>query len=127
MNGTNGFRDKLLRFMQGRYGADRLFYFMTVTYLVLVFLNIFLRTWTLHILSLVVFALTVLRTLSRNIPARSRENEIFMNAANKLRARLARSRRIREQSADYYFKKCPGCKKMLRLPLKRCTPTSTKK
>ncbi len=116
MNGSNGLRDKLLRFMQGRYGADGLFYFMTAVYLALVFLNIFFHSWTLHILSLAVFVLTVLRSLSRNIEKRRRENEIFMTAVNKLRARAARSRRMREQSEDYYFKKCPGCKKMLRLP-----------
>ena len=116
MNEGNGFRDKLLRFMQGRYAADQLFYFMTAVYLMLVFLNIFFHSWILHILSLAVFALTVLRSLSRNTVKRSRENEVFMTAVNRFRASAARNRRMREQSEDYYFKKCPGCKKMLRLP-----------
>ena len=81
MNGSNGLRDKLLRFMQGRYGADGLFYFMTAVYLALVFLNIFFHSWTLHILSLAVFVITVLRSLSRNIEKRRRENEEW-TAAN---------------------------------------------
>ena len=116
MNGNGGFRDKLMRFMEGRYGADQLFYFMTVVYLALVFLNIFFHSWIIHILSLAVFALTVMRSLSRNTLKRSRENEIFLTFLGKYRAKAARSKRMREQSEDYYFKKCPGCKKTLRLP-----------
>ena len=115
-NGSGGMRERLMKFMEGRYGADTLFYMMTGLYLGLIVINIPLQSWTIHIIGLVIFAVTVLRSLSRNIEKRKKENDWVVARIRKLRANSARSRQIKEQSGEYYFKKCPGCKKTLRLP-----------
>ena len=112
----NGFRNKMAEFMQGRYGADETFYILTGIYLVLVFANIFVHSWTLHILSLLVFAYTMYRSLSRNIPKRSRENAWVLSRTAGLRKSLQKAKTRYEQNEDYCFKKCPNCKRTLRLP-----------
>lgn len=109
---------KLLKFMEGRYGADELFYILTVLYIVMVFSNILFRSWVLHILSLVVFAVAVCRTLSRNIPKRSRENAWVLGRVKGVRKKYVSAQKRKAQRDEYYFMKCPGCKKRLRFPRK---------
>ena len=111
-----GFRDKLIKFMEGRYGMDDLFCIMTGLYLVLIIVNIPLHSWILFIVSSLIFGVTLFRSLSRNHDKRIRENEWVMKRLRKFRANSERNKKIKEQSGEYYFKKCPGCKKMLRLP-----------
>ena len=106
----NGFRNKMMQFMQGRYGADETFYILTGIYLVLVFANIFIHSWVLHILSLIVFGCTMYRSLSRNITQRTRENAWVMSRTVGLRKGFAKAKTRYEQNDDYYFKKCPNCK-----------------
>ena len=111
-----GFRDKLIKFMEGRYGMDDLFCILTGVYLVLIVVNIPLHSWIIFVVSSLIFAVTLFRSLSRNHDKRIRENEWVMKRLNKFRANSERNKKIKEQSGEYYFKKCPGCKKMLRLP-----------
>ena len=111
-----GFRDKLIKFMEGRYGVDDLFCILTGIYLLLVFVNIPLHSLILFIVSTLLLVYTMGRSLSRNLEKRRKENELVMNKVRKLRANSERNKKIKEQSGEYYFKKCPGCKKMLRLP-----------
>lgn len=111
-----GFRDKLIKFMEGRYGMDDLFCILTGVYLVLIVVNIPLHSWIIFVVSSLIFAVTLFRSLSRNHDKRIRENEWVMKRLNKFRANSERNKKIKEQSSEYYFKKCPGCKKMLRLP-----------
>lgn len=113
---NNGFRDKLIKFMEGRYGVDELFCILTGAYLLLVFVNMPLHSLILFIASTGLLVYTMWRSLSKNIEKRRLENDRVMDRVRKLRANSERNKRIKEQSGEYYFKKCPGCKKMLRLP-----------
>ena len=121
----NSFRNKLRQFMQGRYGPDQTFYVLTGIYLVLVFVNVFAQSWILHILSLLIFALTMYRVLSKNIIKRQIENEWVMSRTAGLRKRFMKAKKRYEQNDDYYFKKCPECKRQLRLPRIKGKHTTT--
>lgn len=112
----NGFRNRLGQFMQGRYGADETAYMLTALYLILVVVNVFAHSWTLHLVSMAVFAVTMFRSLSKNIPKRSSENQWVLAHTVKLRGSIAKAKKRYEQSEDYAFKKCPNCKRTLRLP-----------
>jgi len=109
------FRYRLMQFMSGRYGTDRLFYGIFITAMILSFINIFLR-W--NILQLIVYALIlfgIYRMLSRNHEARRRENRWFCDKLDFIK----RKRDFYEQKkADqcHVYKKCPACKAILRLP-----------
>ena len=107
------FKAWLLRFMQGRYGADETFYALTAVYIIMTVVNMFVQSWVLHIIGLVIFAIAVLRTLSRNISARRRENEPMRKLFGRLMRKAPQANR---DTVNFAYKKCPGCGKTLRLP-----------
>ncbi|MCR5122172.1 MAG: hypothetical protein K6B74_07110 [Ruminococcus sp.] len=109
-------KDKLIRFMDGRYGMDQLFCALSGVFLLLVFLNLTFQSWIIFIAELLVLGETIFRMLSKKLDRRQRENELFLSKVGKFKALTARNKMMKEQSETFYFKKCPGCKKTLRLP-----------
>lgn len=109
------FRYKLMQFLSGRNGPDKLLYGITAVAFVLAFINIFARLWALQlaVYGLLIYAL--FRCFSRNIEARRRENLWF---ENKLYFLKRRRELIMQQRADktHIYKRCPACKATLRLP-----------
>lgn len=115
----NKFRDKLLRFMQGRYGADELYRFSAAAAGILLILNLFVRSFALWLFLTILLIWMYFRAFSRNIGARQAENRKFL----KLKGDVGRSFRIAKlrfkDRKTYCYKKCPVCKKMLRLPRRK--------
>ena len=111
------FKNKLYRFMYGRYGYDTLGKTLLWTYtsllILYVILSIFIESpWFYFIYLSLTMALvfyTFFRTMSRNITKRRRENEKFCNFF-KLRRNKFRDRKT------HVYRKCPTCKAVLRLP-----------
>ena len=109
-------REKFYRFMQGRYGVDQLYRFIFFLALVLMIINTFLRN---PMLNLVVYALLILdifRMLSKNHSARYAENQKYLQATDKLRARFQKEKRMMSQRKDYHIYSCPGCGQKIRIP-----------
>jgi len=129
--------------MYGRYGNDTLNRFLSFFYILLVVLGFFLRflvfltksvvlykiRYALYILSLIIFAVTIFRSLSKNISRRAKENEVFMRwwgnwqpyvhkQAEKTKPK-ARMFVRKMQDRDHIYKKCPDCKAVLRLAKKK--------
>lgn len=109
-------KEKFLRFMAGRYGADQLSRFLSFTALALIVLNIFFRSNVLWVLSLVLLVLVYVRMFSKNFERRRRENERFLQIKNKLTGGFKNWTDRRKQSKDYVFFRCPSCHAMLRVP-----------
>lgn len=111
-------RDKLTRFMQGRQGADTLSVMLTALYLLLTIINIFANSWVIYLLGTVLFVIVLARTLSRNTAARERENMVAVRLLDKLRGIFGGAKRdpVKRDRKNYAYKKCPVCKKVLRLP-----------
>ena len=143
MNFLYRFQEAYTRFMYGRYGQDSLNRFLSFFYILLVAIGFILRIlfvitrlivlykirYALYIISLAVFAVTLFRSLSRNIARRSKENDFFMrwwgnwqpyfqkkarNAEPKMRMLVRKM-----QDSAHVYKKCPDCKAVLRLAKKR--------
>ena len=112
-------KEKLVKFMTGRYGVDQLYYAMFALWAVLTLVNIKVDSMILMAVSDVFIVLAIFRWFSRNISRRAAENEKFLQVWNpvKRKARLF-YRRIREIRV-HRFRKCPHCKKTLQLPIKR--------
>ena len=76
----NKIREKLQRFMIGRYGMDQLGQFIMYAVLVLIFLNVVVRVRILssflYILELAGFFLLYFRMFSKNVGKRYQENQI---------------------------------------------------
>ena len=107
----------LARFMYGRYGSDRFNRFLLVLYLIFWVLSVVFRGWTgliFYALTTVTMVWTLFRMLSRNIPRRQAENRWYLH-------QLTRLKDIRR----YRYRRCPHCRGMLRLPIKRGRRTVT--
>ncbi len=106
---------KIQRFMMGRYGGDPLNLGLLVLGLVC---SVCARLcfWPLILLADGIFVYALFRSLSRNIPARQRENQAFMRvwgpAAGWFRLQ---SQKLRQRKTYKYFK-CPHCRQQLRAP-----------
>lgn len=110
------FAEKLARFFAGRYGLDALGKCLLAVYFVLVVINSFTGMWVLLLLELAVLVWWMTRVLSRNIPARVRENDWFLTRTARVRqwGRLQRNR-WRDRKTHVY-RTCPHCKAVVRLP-----------
>lgn len=111
------FGNTLARFMYGRYGSDRFNRFLLVLYLILWVLSVVFRGWTgliFYVLATVTMLWTLFRMLSRNISRRQAENRWYLH-------QLTRLKDIRR----YRYRRCPHCRGMLRLPIKRGRRTVT--
>ena len=122
---------KMQQSMIGRYGIDALYKALLVIYLILVVTGSALARVSrpvytvLWVLSLAVLIYAIFRSFSRNIAARQRENARWLALTAPIRRE---GRLLRDKWAfrkPHVFKKCPGCKAVLRLPRKKASTPST--
>ena len=96
------------RFMQGRYGTDKLNIFLLRTAFVLMLIDLFLPVGLLKlifwILPMALMALSILRSFSRNIYRRYEENRKYLQLMDMVKDRHHR-----------YFN-CPKCHQRVRVP-----------
>ena len=114
------FRNYLARIMYGRYGTDQLGRALSIAAPVLLVLS-FLTGGSgfgtlLWILALACLVWNGVRTFSRNIPKRQRENAAFLGLTRNLRGGFRGARERFAQRKDYRFFRCPSCRAWLRVP-----------
>ncbi len=115
-------REKLARFMAGRYGGnDLLNKTLMITIFVLIILQIILPFGAILdlVLSLLVWGMLIwytFRIFSRNTSKRVAENYAYWTWAQKVKRSFTGRREMFKQRKDYRFFRCPGCKNMLRIP-----------
>jgi hypothetical protein len=112
------FRNKLTRFMSGRYGVDQLYYGLMAFYFVLLVARTFIRSALVNILMWAVLMWMIFRSLSRNVYQRRLENERFLKIWNPIKAENALTLRRIKEFKTRRFRRCPHCKVVLRLPRK---------
>lgn len=113
------FMYRIAQFFQGRYGIDKLCYFLIILYCALCFVNIFVKSIIITIIALLIAALAIYRTLSRNITQRQKEAYVFDNIFIKIKYFFSSLKTNFVQRKTHCFHKCPHCKAKLRLPRKR--------
>ena len=106
---------KLLRFFYGRYGTDKLNLFMLISGLVLTLLG-GLFFWPFVIMGDILLVLAILRSLSRNIPARQREYAMFLRFWTPVVSWFQLQGRKLNESKEYKYFRCPHCRQQLRAP-----------
>ncbi len=111
------------RFMEGRYGADALGRFLSVSGCVIMLLAVIFRSVWNGILSNLFVSLALLclilcygRVLSRNISARQKENDRYLQKEHAVYDWFALKRDCFVQRRDYAFFRCPGCGRTVRVP-----------
>ena len=97
---------KFRNFMNGRYGTDELNSFIFKIYVLLLIVNIFIKSNIIFYIELFLLLIILLRYFSKNIYRRGRENRAFLNIKNKLIFK-----------DDKIYRRCHKCKIKLKLPL----------
>lgn len=109
-------RERLVRFMQGRYGVDKFSNFLIILALVLLVADFFFPFVYLRGAALLLVFYAYFRILSKNHYKRYAENERYMKYYNKVRFFWARRKSHMEQRRTHRIYKCPSCKQSIRVP-----------
>lgn len=127
------FREKLYRFMYGRYGTDDLYTFSLILFFILWAAELLVTSfmpegWAQAIVSLsfstAITALliwSVFRVFSRNVYKRRRENQAYLKALRAVKRFFTgntsrKSKSGNRDGADLIFRDCTKCGATLRLP-----------
>ena len=108
------FLQKLQYWMMGRNGTDQLSIALLIAgFVISLFSNFF---WPLIFMSYAIYIWMLFRMFSRNLPARQRENQVFLRVWRPITQWFSFQRtRFRDRKLYRYFK-CPHCGLRLRAP-----------
>lgn len=109
-------REKIQRFMIGRYGADELAKAQSIAALVLLFLSMFSRLGIFYWLAIALMIYSTWRMFSKNISARYAENQKYLNYRYQMAVKWDRFKKHLAQRKLYRFYKCPQCRQKVRVP-----------
>ena len=109
-------RERIYRFMQGRYGQDAFSRFLLGAVLVCIVLNVFLKSNLVSAVTWLLLFYSYFRIFSRNYAARSRENEYYLSRTAKFRYWLDQQRRLADERKYHHIYVCPKCRQKIRIP-----------
>lgn len=112
-------KNKLLKFMYGRYGIDDIYWTLFGIVFVLLFINLFTQQIFIDIITAVILGVATLRAFSKNITKRRMENRAFLNMIQPIRKSLLLTIRRIKEIKTARFRKCPNCKQSMRLQAKK--------
>ena len=110
------FRERIASFMVGRYGIDKLYYFLLGVCIVLIVANWFINSLVIYLLETGLFIYAIYRVMSRNVSKRQQENEKFIAVFEKVKKFFNLQKCKARDRKTHVYKKCPRCKNNLRLP-----------
>lgn len=113
------FMQRIMAFMQGRYGFDTLNGFLMALTLATWLANVFVWAWLpsmiLTAVDLLLLGVVIFRSLSRNITMRAKENRMFRKAFDPVKNWVTLQIKKFKERREYKYIKCPGCKAQLRV------------
>ena len=114
-------KEKLNKFMYGRYGNDELNQF--IFKLVIGSLIISLLTKSISYISDIFYYISIclaimvyFRIFSKNFNKRYAERQSFLDYSNKVKTYLNNKNKKKKEKQVYAFFKCPSCKQKVRVP-----------
>ena len=108
-------KEKFYRFMQGRYGIDQLNSFLMIVCVICFIVNMFIGSIVLTFIAYGTWLFVLFRMFSKNIYARNRENDKYLNFFSPLSRWLKLKLMSKQDPSNKYFS-CPKCKQMVRVP-----------
>jgi hypothetical protein len=106
----------LRRFMAGRYGTDSLNKLLSAVSIILLLLSMFTGMLILYALAMLFLAYAMFRSFSRDTYKRSRENQIYWQARQKVFSKFPSVKTQFRQRKTHRFYKCKSCRATLRVP-----------
>lgn len=108
-------REKLQRFMWGRYGNDNLNQFLLAFAFICLIISFFGGS-LFYIAATIVMVYAYFRMFSRNTSRRVMENQKYLKQTMKIRSFFTKKKREWGQRKQYHIYKCPNCKQKIRVP-----------
>ena len=109
-------KEKLQRFMMGRYGTDDFSKFLLGTTLALWIINIFVNSTVLYSWALLLLFYSYYRMFSRNLAKRRQENAKFLDIKRKILSKLNLGKFQRKDHKTHHIYRCPTCRQKIRIP-----------
>lgn len=110
------FRDRIVRFMQGRYGTDQMSRMTMCVSLVCLVITLFWHNSFLYLLAVALLIYTYFRMLSRNISKRYNENQAYLKLRYRIIGRFNGFKARMNDKKTHKIFKCPGCSQKIRVP-----------
>ncbi len=109
-------RDKIYRFMQGRYGTDDFYKFLFWVALIGIVINWFVKKPALNLVVTLILVYAMYRVLSKNHSARYAENQRYLQATAKIRYWFDQQKKLMEERKYHHIYTCPKCRQKIRSP-----------
>ena len=112
----NNWKNKMMQFMQGRYGADQMGQMLSAVSMVFLIISLFSRNQVWFLLAVIGIVYNYFRMFSKNISKRYAENQKYLTMTAGIRRKLASWKSQLAQRKIYHIYRCPGCKQKIRVP-----------
>jgi len=112
----NNWKNKMMQFMQGRYGADQMGQMLSAVSMVFLVISLFSRNQAWFLLAVIGIVYNYFRMFSKNISKRYAENQKYLKMTAGIRRKLASWKSQLAQRKIYHIYRCPGCKQKIRVP-----------
>ena len=109
-------KEKIMRFMYGRYGMDSLGKCLVIVGLIAMLTAGWTDSLVLVTLSWALIIYAYFRMFSRNIAKRSAENQWYLKKEMKVRGFFQKKKREWKQLKEYHIYRCPNCRQKIRVP-----------
>ena len=106
-------KQKLYQFNIGRNGVDELGQFTLIAGLAFTILAMF-GMQPLSLIGTALYVVTLIRMVSKNLPARQEENRRFLRARNTAMTKWRQFVLRRKNSKEYKYFRCPQCHQIIR-------------
>lgn len=105
--------------MYGRYGIDELYKLGLLICIIISIINLFLNNRILSFIETIIIIILIYRSMSKNIVRRKYENKKYLDLKITIKNKINLIKRRWHDRNTHIYKRCPKCKTVLRLPLKK--------
>ena len=109
-------KEKLRRFMQGRYGVDELAIFLIGLSVLGMFLSRLVNNYSLYYMGLVLMIWSYFRVFSKNIYKCTSQNQKYLKLKAKATKPFEKQINLFKQRKTHHIYSCPNCKQKIRIP-----------
>lgn len=109
-------KEKLARFMYGRYGVDSFSQCLMWIAIIGFLLSNFRWGRGFYFIGFAAMVYATVRIFSKNTYKRAAENQKFLQRTSKIRSFFQQKKWAMMQKKSYHIYKCPSCKQKIRIP-----------
>lgn len=109
-------REKIQRFMMGRYGIDDMGRILPWIFIGIMFVGVIFNFMVVDILGFLGVIWCYYRMFSKNIQKRYEENQKFLKLKQKIKSFFGKQKYQNSQRKTHHIYACPACKQKIRVP-----------